>query len=80
MSLQYTCPGCGCPWDGSMRRERLNDADFVSSITAVSLRQKDAVACGECGSLFFKGSSQPTGLRPECARQTPAFPRSPVSA
>ena len=31
------------------------------------MAEKELALCDECGSLFFKGSSQMMGLCPECA-------------
>ena len=31
------------------------------------MEKKELALCDECGSLFFKGSSQMMGLSPECA-------------
>ena len=31
------------------------------------MAEKELAICDECGSLFFKGSSQMMGLCPECA-------------
>ena len=31
------------------------------------MTEKELAVCDECGSLFFKGSSQMMGLCPECA-------------
>ena len=31
------------------------------------MAEKELAVCDECGSLFFKGSSQMMGLCPECA-------------
>ena len=32
------------------------------------MTEKELAVCDECGSLFFKGSSQMMGLCPECAQ------------
>ena len=32
------------------------------------MAEKELAVCDECGSLFFKGSSQMMGLYPECAQ------------
>ena len=38
------------------------------------MAEKELALCNECGSLFFKGSSQMTGLCPECAHVLYGYP------
>ena len=39
--------------------------------------EKELAVCDECGSLFFKGSSQMMGLCPECAHVLYGYPNCP---
>ena len=41
------------------------------------MAEKELVICDECGSLFFKGSSQMMGLCPECAHILYGYPNCP---
>ncbi len=38
------------------------------------MAEKELAVCDECGSLFFKGSSQMMGLCPECAHVLYGYP------
>ena len=38
------------------------------------MAEKELAVCDECGSLFFKGSSQMMGLCPECAHILYGYP------
>ena len=38
------------------------------------MAEKELALCDECGSLFFKGSSQMMGLCPECAHILYGYP------
>ena len=38
------------------------------------MAEKELALCDECGSLFFKGSSQMMGLYPECAHILYGYP------
>ena len=38
------------------------------------MEKKELALCDECGSLFFKGSSQMMGLCPECAHVLYGYP------
>ena len=40
----------------------------------IPMAEKELVVCDECGSLFFKGSSQMMGLCPECAHILYGYP------
>ena len=41
------------------------------------MAEKELAVCDECGSLFFKGSSQMMGLCPECAHVLYGYPNCP---
>ena len=41
------------------------------------MAKKEPAVCDECGSLFFKGSSQMMGLCPECAHILYGYPNCP---
>ena len=41
------------------------------------MAEKELAVCDECGSLFFKGSSQMMGLCPECAHVLYGYPSCP---
>ena len=41
------------------------------------MAEKELALCDECGSLFFKGSSQMMGLCPECAHILYGYPNCP---
>ncbi len=41
------------------------------------IAEKELVVCDECGSLFFKDSSQIMGLCPECAHILYDYPNCP---
>ena len=43
----------------------------------IPMAEKELVICDECGSLFFKGSSQMMGLCPECAHILYGYPNCP---
>ena len=43
----------------------------------IPVAKKELAVCDECGSLFFKGSSQMMGLCPECAHILYGYPNCP---